>query len=423
MKKRYTLYIFLVCVLIGGSIKAYKIYDKFYYQPELTVIGFVEMWDGIGRQSAEIIEALANDCSIRFWETRKGSSKDLPKAVAKIVKRKKARLGKVAIYEDIFYPSSSEYFSRKFNDSCKDSIKIAYTMFESTVIPDDWVENLNTYFDMAIVPDPFYVKVYQDSGVKIPIFVLPLGLNLQDFLERPLKQKKSDAPLTFGYFSTCYLRKNHVDLVKAFHKAFQNSDQVRLVINCKQSTPEALADLKKTIKDLGCTNIQLTTHCLDRAEYLQLFESIDCYVSLSKSEGFSKQPREAMALGLPVIVSNNTAQKTICDSQLVTPVSCPTEEPAYYEHFRNVYGVRFNIDIEEAANTFKDVYENYDKKLINADKRRDWAKQYDFENLKKYYKTIVKPKKLSLGDENLILENELITNSKELYEKYVRLGS
>lgn len=417
MTKKILFYVALPLFLVAACIKAYKLYEKFYYKPDLTVIGFVEMWDGLGRQSAEIIEALSKDCSIRFWNTRKKAAGDFPKVVDKIIRKKRAQLGRVVIYEDLFHPNAYEYFSQKFTEKTRNSIKYAYTMFESTEIPPFWVKTLNTFFDAAIVPDPFYVKVYKDSGVTIPIFCIPLGLNLKDFLKAPLK-KQAHTPFTFGYFSACYERKNHVNLVKAFHKAFGDNPDVKLVINCKFAIDEAFRKLQDEVEKLSAKNITITTNCYSKEDYLKLFQTIDAYVSLSKSEGFSIQPREAMALGIPVIASDNTAQTTICRSGLVEAVACPTTEPAYYEVFSQPYGHRFNIDIDQAAEKMKEVYINYPEQLKLAENRRLWASQYDYSNLKRYYKTLVKPSKVVLSNENKVEGSILYVNSLELKKKY-----
>jgi hypothetical protein len=34
-------------------------------------------------------------------------------------------------------------------------------MFESSEIPPEWADSLNTYFDAVAVPDKFFVNVYK----------------------------------------------------------------------------------------------------------------------------------------------------------------------------------------------------------------------------------------------------------------------
>ena len=75
--------------------------------------------------------------------------------------------------------------------------------------------------------------------------------------------------------------------------------------------------LKKQIKQFKLTNVELTEGMLSREENIDFFRDIDCYVLVSKAEGFSITPREALAAGIPCILSNNTAHKTICETGLV----------------------------------------------------------------------------------------------------------
>ncbi len=401
-------------------IKGYKLYNKKYFKPDLTVIGFIEMFDGLGRQSAEIISALSDKVKVRFVPTRNSLLDDVPRSVRNIAKKPPGKLGNVVIYEDCFYNTSSDFLKRKFSDTSQSSIKFAYTMFESTKIPKFWVDNLNTYFDAAIVPDKYYVTVYENSGVTIPIFCVPLGLNLKDFLTKPIK-KKANSPFVFGCFSTCIERKNHVDLVRAFHNAFENSEDVTLYINCKSYSQKPFDALQKEIQAIGAKNITVTTKCFSKTEYLQEFTKLDCYVSLSKAEGFSIQPREAMALGLPVIVSDNTAQTTICDSGLALRVSCPSKEPAFYETLNEVHGERYNIDIKEASKAMKEIYSNYAFYNSLSEKRRLWASYYDYSQLKELYQTVVQPYQVVLSDENKVENGTIYTTSTLLKVKYDQL--
>ena len=175
------------------------------------------------------------------------------------------------------------------------------------------------------------------------------------------------------------------------------------------------------IQDLHVDNIILTTNNYSKEDYLKLFQTIDCYVSLSKSEGFSIQPREAMALGIPTIVSDNTAQTTISRTGLVISVPCPFKEPAYYEMWDETWGERFNIDTEKATEAFLQMYNNYDIYLSNGQKARDFASSYDYSQMGIYYKNLVRPKKIIFSSENKIDKDVLYTSSKSLIERYKNL--
>lgn len=375
------------------------------------------MSDGLGHQSVEIMNTLKDFVRVGYRATSPSLYQDVPLAVQKIMNTKYRRLGKVILYEDIIHPFSHTFFQRRFDICNPKQLRLAYSMFESSLIPPRWVHNLNTYFDAVVVPDSYLVQTYQHSGVTIPIFVLPLGLNLKPFLEKPLKQK-SHTPFVFANFGTCIERKNHLLLIRSFHQAFGNRPDVQLWINCKYSKDQLFEKLQKEVSALGVSNILLTDKCYNKAEYVENFDKIDCYVSLSEAEGFSIQPREAMSLGIPCIVSNNTAQSTICKSLLVKSVTSEIAIPAYYEQFRDIFGCRYEVDIESATAALKEVYIHYENYLSRSQQMREWASTYDYDKLRHLYLSLIKPKKISLGSANLLKEDELITSNSSLYKKY-----
>lgn len=172
---------------------------------------------------------------------------------------------------------------------------------------------------------------------------------------------------------------------------------------------------------LGAKNIEFTERELDKENHLNIFKNIDCYVSLSSGEGFSIQPREAMVLGIPVIVTNNTGQTTICNSHFVKAVPSMDEVPGFYPIYTNYYGVFYDCKLEDAAQALKDVYNNYDHYLQQGPAAREWVKQYTYEQLKPLYLGLLNPKRIILGHENKVTPDFLSTDSSELCEKFNQL--
>lgn len=418
MKKYYLKSIIAISVVIfvGSSLFAYLWYQKKIHRPDLTVVGFVNEADGVGRQSIELIDAFKDELSIGFLSTRVNKFTGVSSALKKIVETSRDRLGKVIVFEDVLWWPNEEKFQQINVPEANDSIKIAYSMVESTRIPQEWVIILNELFDAVAVPDSFLVEVYQDSGVKIPVFELPLGRDLSDLLAQSLKTRKS-RPFVFANLSVCSDRKNQLLLIRAFAKAFGDNPNVFLRINSRYGEKEVSHAITKEIAELGLNNIQFTQFCLDKEDYIDLFKNVDCYVSISKGEGFSIQPREAMALGIPVIATDNTAQSTICKSGLVKVVDSPQREAAAYP-WGCCYGYAFNCQLQDVVDSLKDVYNNYDDYLDLAPAARAWASQYQFENLRPLYKSLIKPKRVVLGEINKIEEDCLTTNSIELFDKY-----
>jgi glycosyltransferase involved in cell wall biosynthesis len=176
--------------------------------------------------------------------------------------------------------------------------------------------------------------------------------------------------------------------------------------------------VQNEVDHFNLPNIIFTKEEMDTEKYVKTFKSIDCYVSLSKGEGFSIQPREAMLLGIPVIATDNTGQSPICDSQLVRTVQSTGTEPASNSSYGGFTGRQYTCELDDAVEALKDVKENYDFYLSRGEQAREWALQYDFSNMKPLYRSIVIPTKICLGEVNEITENGITTTSPHLIEKY-----
>lgn len=420
LKSRFFTLFILSFVLASTSFYTYKQLFK-PKRTYLTVIGPLNLAEGIGRQSVELIDALKEECSINFIPVYKNKADlgALSKKTKEIVLTKNKTLGKVVIYEDLVWQPKHKATDYLKSVAKEDQIRIAYSMLEYSHIPQEWVILLNAYFDAVVVPDPFLVDVYKKSGVQLPVFVVPLGLDLKDLLKEPMKEKRG-SPMVFANLSSCDNRKNHIALVRAFHKAFGNDENVVLRINARKGNPKDIEALKAEIERTGATNIWFSELALEKDAYVKFFKTIDCYVSLSKGEGFSIQPREAMALGIPVIATDNTGQSTICRSGLIKAIQSKTQEPALFFGYKPC-GFAWNCDIEEAASAMRDIYEHYDLYLQSSAASRKWAALYDYPHLKPLYQSLVKPKQIILGTEDKVTAEGITTTSAALFEKYQKL--
>lgn len=382
---------------------------------DLTVVGTVKQADGIGRQTIGLIDLLKDDLEINFISSLYPINvQDVGPEVQKILFDPDKTPGTVCILEDALW-----YNKKPFYESVPSSqIKIAYSMIEGTEIPKEWTEILNQHFDAVAVPDHFLIEVYQNCGVKIPIFELPLGIYIEEFLQKPPKTR-THTPFVFGNSLSSNIRKNHLLLIRAFAEEFGSSNQVMLKLNSRD-TYGTFKEGQNLIKSLGVSNIIWTHEVLEHAKYIDFIDSLDCYVNISKGEGFSICPREALALGMPCILTDNTAQKTICNSGLVKTVSSPIMEPALYGQVFNHQQVGFfaNCTLDDVKAALRDVYTHYDSYLHTAQAGPQWVKQYRWENLKKKYLNLIKPTIVLLGKDNKITDEYLMTNSKKLQKKY-----
>lgn len=388
--------------------------------PDISFVGYVNLRDGLGRIPVEMIDALKDRFDVAFTpNSNYVVLNDIPRDVVKIVEKKRP-LGRIVFYND-FMHGDDKLLKQLFPKDNPDQIRIAYSMFEATKLPPHWVKQLNKYFDVIAVPDEFLVQVYKDSGIKLPVFVVPHGLDLTPFLKRPLKKERGKV-FTFGNYGSCLHRKNHLGLVKAFNRAFGKRDDVRLVLNARTSEAQVKARLERELRKLKAKNIVFQQKVLSKEDYFKRFMETDCLVNLSKGEGFSIQPREAMALGIPTLITDNTAQTTICRTGLTLVVPSRRRVAAYFPGLHGTFGYNFEFDIRDAVRAMVEMVDNYDRYLSMGSKARDWVSQYDYSKITKLYEVLFAPKEVILGKTNRIVGNNLETNCRDLYHKYKNVG-
>ena len=79
---------------------------------------------------------------------------------------------------DVFYRNDGKY-------------KIGYTMLETTGIPKEWVKQCNM-MEEVWVPSHFNEETFRDSGVKVPIHVIPLGIDPSYYSPNIVSYKNHD---------------------------------------------------------------------------------------------------------------------------------------------------------------------------------------------------------------------------------------
>jgi glycosyltransferase involved in cell wall biosynthesis len=392
-----------------------------YSTPDLTVIGFINPNDGLGKVPIAILETLGNNISANFIVTSTYDlEQGLPLSVMAALNNSDKAPGKVALLTSCIWYSGAKPAALIPPESL---IKLAYSMHESTHIPKMWVKILNEEFDAVVVPDPFLIQVYQDSGVHIPIFALPIPMMLAPYFAHSPHPSHASKPFVFGDASA---NKNPRVLVKAFAKAFKNNPNVHLVMRAGHIHPETRDIINGIITKYALTNVTIEDGFLSLEQYINRILSFDCYVNLSKGEGFSFIPRETLSLGIPTIITNNTASKTICNSGYVRAVPSHFKVPSPYLYqvlFNEPCGEQFGCKVEDVIVALQDVYKHYELYIKKARKGRKWVRQYDCTNpiLQDSYLTLVKPKQVKLGNKNSIENGAIMTNSIELYQKYEQL--
>jgi glycosyltransferase involved in cell wall biosynthesis len=383
---------------------------------DLKLVGYLQRADGLGRIPFSIVDCIKDtNLSWSTIETRKSDKTYDRVYTERLNGADNGQIGVAILTDAIWYPRYDKYKQMPTNAK----IKLAYSVFESDSIPAEWVKIFNNNFDGIVTTDRFEKESYQKAGVTIPIFVLPNPFYIESFFD--IKRRKSIDPFVFGFSSGFWERKNYKKLIKAFVEEFGGNKNVRLRLHNRFRNMPISMRLLQEYSAKQIKNIEIINQQLSENEYQKFMSDLNCYVTVSKGEGFSIGPREAMAVGIPTIVTNNTAQKTICDSGCVLPVKSEIKEKAHYEIFRSHVGHYYDCEVVDIRMALREVYDNYELYCKKAEVGVQWAEQYKFENLKKRFQTLVRPDKIMLGDEDKIEDGVIVTSSESLYAKYKNL--
>lgn len=190
---------------------------------------------------------------------------------------------------------------------------ILNTVWETTQIPNRWKPHMNKY-DAIFVPSVQNEAALRKSGVKVPIYIVPHGVDTKAY--RPgnpkIKLNKHKARFIFVSVFGFQHRKNPEGLLRAYWREFSANDPVLLVIKTNGNRPhENEAWIKKRItqykKQLGLGKNTAPVKIIGREISSRQLKGIytlgDVFVLPTRGEGVGLPFLEAMASGIPVIAT------------------------------------------------------------------------------------------------------------------------
>ena len=194
--------------------------------------------------------------------------------------------------------------------------RFLYFFWEDSRISPEWVSRFNEHLTGVLAPTKHVVNVLRDSGVDVPIAVIGCGLDEQALVGVSMPTVlPTQAGFKFLHISSGFPRKGVDVLLDAYFAGFSASDDVCLVIktfpNIHNTTAEYLERLRRDhpdAPDVVCIEQDLPDYA-----YYGLYSACDCLVSATRCEGFGLPMAEAMAFGLPVIVTDYSGHTDFCD--------------------------------------------------------------------------------------------------------------
>lgn len=260
------------------------------------------------------------------------------------------------------------------------AMNIAFTMFETSRIPEIWAQQCNQ-MDAVLVPCAWNKEVFVNSGVKVPIGVAVPGLYPDQY---PIKKIVPGHKKNFKFYSVFQWseRKNPAALIRAYVSAFAGNPWVSLTLKTylKSYSKDEEATLRKEILSIrdsvevsSYPQIILKHEKMTDQQMMDFHLQHDCFVLPTRAEGLGLPYIDAMMVGNPTIGTNYSGNLEFMTPENSYLIDCQQEPVFNMRHLGGWYTGDMTWaqpDTSQLARTMTEVYSDQDKARQKAAKAR-----------------------------------------------------
>ena len=217
-------------------------------------------------------------------------------------------------------PDMWPQFHRDKEAAIKGRVINGYCTWETSQLPPNWVTCINNSVHEVWCPSTYNKNTFEASGVKVQIrvvphiwlpHVLPDPKNVRVVDTRTGDRIEKNGRYTFYTIGEFIARKSIVETIQAYCEAFSHNDPVRLILKIhyrgysQNNKMECENMLTEEIKKYHSPPpiIYLLENMTEK-EILALHSIGDCYLALTKSEGFGLTIFDAFNYGKSLICTN-----------------------------------------------------------------------------------------------------------------------
>lgn len=226
---------------------------------------------------------------------------------------------------------------------------VLFSMWESTVLPPTFSSMIHNY-DQVLVPNDLNVELFSRWNPNVS--KVPLGYNSDTWYYTP--RTAPDQEFRFLMCGAGFAEKTRKggDLVlEAFERAFPNWEKMtprpKLVVKCLKA-PWTKTDFMETYT--GIMPVQ---------DLVKLYQSCHCMVLASRGEGWGYHPQQAVASGMPAILSEIPGHTEY--SWLPGFVNVPTKLVKALKFLYGDSGEWWEPDLDSLTEAMLAVYNNYEE--------------------------------------------------------------
>jgi glycosyltransferase involved in cell wall biosynthesis len=182
--------------------------------------------------------------------------------------------------------------------------------------PQRWLPDIAGRVDELWVPSDYVRNMYVEAGIEARrVHVIPNGVDLEAFHPRPVGAHAPAQPRRFLYVGGITRRKGVDLLLAAWDDALAGRDDVVLVVKAANAAG-VYGGPNEVLRDRAAADrlprVELVEDDLDTDALAELYRSCDVLVHPYRGEGFAMPVLEAMASGLPVIVTAGGPTDEFC---------------------------------------------------------------------------------------------------------------
>lgn len=261
--------------------------------------GVYRQCDGWGKASQGHVEALSRikDVDLQITPILLSDNKE-ENLSPKFDELENNGIGKPNVFIQHVLPSHFEKIPGVFN--------IGSCVVETRNLKgNSWIENMNL-MDAIWVPTELEVKILKDSGVSVPVQMIPHGLDT-DRLDKAIEEEIFEDNFVFLFLGTLLERKNVQSLILAFCREFHIEEKVKLIVKTTHhSSQELLQGIQNMVNSFrlpAYSNTNITIVCDHQSDdqIANLQKSVDCLVVPSMGESTCIPLVECAYLGKNII--------------------------------------------------------------------------------------------------------------------------